>query len=381
MAQPTVSITPGQKYKFIVKSAEEAASIIREKLGETAQVISVRQVEGEGLARFLKSPKLEIIAQVPSESSEALPSPAPEAAAQQTSETDEDFLSSEPSQRRKAPRPRKTRSPQEPKRDDADFVPESLVRAMFKNLPTGRLWTILSKAGIPSEFLAQFGERPESRQLNEQPLQTAISHFAMLMRDRAPSRSLALSNRVAFFGSPGSGSTTALCKQLASDIFLRGRQACVMKLEADEPNSSEGLAMFCEALGVQLLRTRGELKKLDEDTNLYFDIPGMVLTGKNVRHLQKTFDELGIESRVLVVNAAYERQLIQEAYTRAGSLGATHVVFTHVDEIPRCGKLWEFVLDDGLVPLFASTGQNIAADFDRHIIDLLVRRTLSAGDE
>ena len=383
MAQPTVSITPGQKYKFIVKSAEEAASIIREKLGETAQVISVRQVEGEGLARFLKSPKLEIIAQIPNEESQSLPSPATEFAGPLTSqaEADEDYLAQEPSQRRKPTRARKTRSPQEPKRDDADFVPESLVRAMFKNLPTGRLWTILSKAGIPSEFLAQFGERPESRQLNEQPLQTAISHFAMLMRDRAPSRSLALSNRVAFFGSPGSGSTTALCKQLASDIFLRGRQACVMKLEADEPNSSEGLSMFCEALGVPLLRTRNELKKFDEDTNLYFDIPGMVLTGKNVRHLQKTFDELGIESRVLVVNAAYERQLIQEAYTRAGSLGATHVVFTHVDEIPRCGKLWEFVLDDGLVPLFASTGQNIAADFDRHIIDLLVRRTLSAGDE
>lgn len=383
MAQPTVSITPGQKYKFIVKSAEEAASIIREKLGETAQVISVRQVEGEGLARFLKSPKLEIIAQIPNEESQSLPSPATEFGGPLTSqaEVDEDYLEREPSQRRKPTRARKTRSPQEAKRDDADFVPESLVRAMFKNLPTGRLWTILSKAGIPSEFLAQFGERPESRQLNEQPLQTAISHFAMLMRDRAPSRSLALSNRVAFFGSPGSGSTTALCKQLASDIFLRGRQACVMKLEADEPNSSEGLSMFCEALGVPLLRTRNELKKFDEDTNLYFDIPGMVLTGKNVRHLQKTFDELGIESRVLVVNAAYERQLIQEAYTRAGSLGATHVVFTHVDEIPRCGKLWEFVLDDGLVPLFASTGQNIAADFDRHIIDLLVRRTLSAGDE
>lgn len=383
MAQQNVSITPGQKYKFIVKSAEEAAAVIREKLGETAQVISVRQVEGEGLARFLKSPKLEIIAQIPGEESQSLPSPSSEPTDQlQTqAEADEDYFAQEPSQRRKPTRARKARSPQEPKRDDADFVPESLVRAMFKNLPTGRLWTILSKAGIPSEFLAQYGERPESRQLNEQPLQTAISHFAMLMRDRAPSRSLALSNRVAFFGSPGSGSTTALCKQLASDIFLRGRQACVMKLEADEPNSSEGLAMFCEALGVQLVRTRGELKKLDEATNLYFDIPGMVLTGKNVRHLQKTFDELGIESRVLVVNAAYERQLIQESYTRAGSLGATHVVFTHVDEIPRCGKLWEFVLDDGLVPLFASTGQNIAADFDRHIIDLLVRRTLSAGDE
>ena len=81
-----------------------------------------------------------------------------------------------------------------------------------------------------------------------------------------------------------------------------------------------------------------------------------------------------MESRVLVVNAAYERAIIQEAYTRATALGATHVVFTHVDELPRCGKLWEFVLDDGLVPLFASTGQNIAGDYDRHVIDLLVRR-------
>ncbi len=378
MAQKPATITPGQKYKFVVKSAEEAAAVIREKLGETAQVISVRQVEGEGLARFLKSPKLEIIAQIPPEQPPGPPAePAPQAPAAQ----DADDEAVEPGARRRPSRSRKNRGAGEPRRDEADFVPEALVRAMFNNLPTGRLWTILSKAGIPSEFLAQFGERPESRHLAEQPLQTAISRFAMLMRDRAPSRSLPLGNRIAFFGSPGCGSTTALCKQLSGDVFLRGRKACVMKLESDEPNSSEGLAMFCEALGVPLLRTRAELRKVDDETSVYFDIPGLVLSGRNVRHLQKTFDDLDIASRVLVVNAAYERQLIQEAYTRATSLGATHVVFTHVDEIPRCGKLWEFVLDDGLVPLFASTGQNVAADFDRHIIDLLVRRTLSAGDE
>ncbi len=381
MAQKTLPITPGQKYKFVVKSAEEAASIIRDKLGEMAQVISVRQVEGEGLARFLKSPKLEIIAQIPPSPSD---SPEPKEPAATLPEPPEPEEEPETPQRRKSSRARKPRpaaATTEPRREETDYVSETLVRAMFNHLPTGRLWTILSKAGIPTEFLAQIGEQPETRGLNDQPLQTAISRFALLMRDRAPGRSLALTNRVAFFGSPGSGSTTALCKQLSGDVFLRGRQACVMKLEADEPNSSEGLAMFCEALGVPLLRTTSELRKIPEDAAVYFDLPGMTLTGKNIRHLQKIFDELGIESRVLVVNAAYERQLIQDAYTRASAIGATHVVFTHVDEIPRCGKLWEFVLDDGLVPLFASTGQNIASDFDRHVIDLLVRRTLSAGDE
>jgi flagellar biosynthesis protein FlhF len=380
MSQKTLPVTPGQKYKFVVKSAEEAASIIRDKLGEMAQVISVRQVEGEGLARFLKTPKLEIIAQIPPSQTEPTQSKEPTATLQEPAESEEE---QDAPQRRKVSRPRKARPaiPAEPRREETDYVSESLVRAMFNHLPTGRLWTILSKAGIPTEFLAQIGEQPETRGLNDQPLQTAISRFALLMRDRAPGRSLALTNRVAFFGSPGSGSTTALCKQLSCDVFLRGRQAYVMKLEAEEPNSSEGLAMFCEALGVSLLRTTAELRKIPEDAAVYFDLPGMTLTGKNIRHLQKIFDELGIESRVLVVNAAYERQLIQDAYTRASAIGATHVVFTHVDEIPRCGKLWEFVLDDGLVPLFASTGQNIASDFDRHVIDLLVRRTLSAGDE
>ena len=77
--------------------------------------------------------------------------------------------------------------------------------------------------------------------------------------------------------------------------------------------------MFCEALGVPLLRTTAELRKIPEEAAVYFDMPGMVLTGKNIRHIQKIFDELGISSRVLVVNAAYERQLIQEAYTRASA--------------------------------------------------------------
>ncbi len=389
MAKQPVSVTPGKKYKFIVKSAEEAASIIREKLGESAQVISVRQVEGEGLARFLSSPKLEIIAQVPPEGAERPklppkeenPAPAPAESEQAMAAAEEESEVESPQRSRRPVRGRvKTRPAPEPQREVADTVPEAMVKAMFNNLPSGRLWTLLSKAGIPSEFLAQFGERPELRELDKQPLQTAISRFALLMRDRAPSRSLALSDRVVFFGSPGAGSTSALCKQLAADVFLRGKPACVMKLESDEPNSSEGLAMFCEALGVPLLRTGSELKKVPDGMTVYFDLPGMLMTDRNVRKLQKTFDELGIATRVLVVNSAYERLMIQEAYSRASVLGATHVVFTHVDEIPRCGKLWEFVLDDGLVPLFASTGQNIASDYDRHVIDLLVRRTLSAGD-
>ena len=47
----------GKKFRLTVKSAEEAVRVIRDKLGDNARVLSVRQVGGEGLKKFISSPK------------------------------------------------------------------------------------------------------------------------------------------------------------------------------------------------------------------------------------------------------------------------------------------------------------------------------------
>ena len=60
-------IKAGKRFRLTVKSAEEAVRVIREKLGDNARVLSVRQVGGEGLKKFISSPKLEVIAEIPSE--------------------------------------------------------------------------------------------------------------------------------------------------------------------------------------------------------------------------------------------------------------------------------------------------------------------------
>ena len=41
-------IERGRKYRFVVKSAEEAITTLRERLGSEAKVLSVRQLDGEG---------------------------------------------------------------------------------------------------------------------------------------------------------------------------------------------------------------------------------------------------------------------------------------------------------------------------------------------
>ena len=46
----------GACYKFTVKSAEQAAALIRERLGPSARVLSVRTVEASGLSRLWASP-------------------------------------------------------------------------------------------------------------------------------------------------------------------------------------------------------------------------------------------------------------------------------------------------------------------------------------
>jgi len=57
--------TKPKRYRLVVRSAEEAVRMIREKLGDSARVVSVRQTGGEGLKRFISFSKLEVIAEVP----------------------------------------------------------------------------------------------------------------------------------------------------------------------------------------------------------------------------------------------------------------------------------------------------------------------------
>jgi len=83
-----------KRYRLVVRSAEEAVRMIREKLGDHAKVVSVRQIGGDGLKRFISSPKLEVIAEVanpedssPLDSSSTRPLPAPERQSQEEKKT------------------------------------------------------------------------------------------------------------------------------------------------------------------------------------------------------------------------------------------------------------------------------------------------------
>ncbi|HEX4666429.1 MAG TPA: hypothetical protein VH207_07510 [Chthoniobacterales bacterium] len=359
----------GEQYRFVVESAKEAVRVLRERLGDSARVISVRQVEGAGLARFLRAPKLEVIAEV-------IGAPVPPAAVDEehsVEEADVDLAEELP-----ATPVALEPAPVAIEKEESVEVPE------LAPIPGEDLSRLLTRAGLPAVMLARIKSQPSWPNIAELPLHLALNEIALVMRDqyqRQPQRPLG--PRVAFIGAAAAGKTTALCKWLAADVFVRRHQAAVLKVDLERANPSDGLSVFCEALGVPLSRSAADLPALLPNEKVYVDLPGVGLGDANeVALYSEALADLAVTTRVLVINAAYEASIIRQIYEAGAQLAATHVVFTHLDELTHWGKLWEFVLGHDLTPLFLSRGQSIAGDFEEAVFPSILARTFpSAGSE
>ncbi len=367
----------GRKFRFVVKSAEEAVAVIREHLGENARVLSVKQVDGKGLSKFLSSPKLEVIATV-------LPKAQLEAAAAAPA-APQAVAPAAPAQAA-APAVAPVAGPKTAARVyEQGASREEAVAASAKAVARVAdrqmdLSSLLRKAQFDEALVARLENSPAWPRLSTLPLATALAEvFQWLSEEyrRVPARPVTL--RVAFMGTPGVGKTTALCKRLASDVFIHRRTARVLKLENETPNPDDALRVFCEVLNVPFLRDPVDLDLIADDEPLYIDLPGVTTAEREERRaLTARLDALRVDTRVLVVNAAYGRDLVQSTFAMGQEMRATHLVFTHLDEISDHTRLWQYLLRGNLPALFLGHGQNVTADMSENVLDYMMEKTFPA---
>jgi flagellar biosynthesis protein FlhF len=384
-------IKPGATYKFVVRSAEEAVQTIRERLGPSAKVLSVRQLSGQGLTGLFSKPRLEVVAQVGEAAAEfsngSAVSAEPALPPSLSGDASADAAAGSSASRSVSNAPTQPFSPSALQSFSygGDGAGESLRIPRSRNreaLP--RIPELLRRAGFSEATLARLQKTETFAEGSDLPLHHQLVETGRALRKQASTRKARpLPARTAFLGTAGVGRTTALCKWLARQVFTAQQTGRVVKAEFDRPNPAEGLAVFCEALGLSLeyyAPENPESAASLETTSgqfLYADLPGLSLRSPaDNAPISGFLDREKFAGRVLVLNAAYDMSVLRRAYGVGADLGATHVVFTHLDELDHWGKLWDFLMEGELTPLFLATGSSLTGDCEEDAVAAVLRKTL-----
>ncbi|MBI5801366.1 MAG: hypothetical protein HZA92_11690 [Verrucomicrobia bacterium] len=338
---------------FTAGSAAEAVAQIRAQLGPDAVVFNVRQLPAAGLSRLWQKPRIEVTA--------ALPDP-PAAEADTFGEL-----------RREIAALRELVV--QPARSEAavSAQAESMLEFACEPPPDASGWrvgSLLQKLGLLPLHAQRLVERLQQLHGTAPPAafteELASACDVLAQWWRTPSLTSAQEARPfhVFVGPPGAGKTTALCKWLTQAVLLGGHRARVWRLDGQTANTAELLSVHGEILGVPVER-HWDKGMLDGSGEIGFvDLPGLdARDGVAMADLRQRLAAWPDAQIHLVLNAAYDPQLLL-AQARAWShLPISDLVLTHLDEEPRQGKLWNLVLGTKFALRFLGAGQNVPGDF------------------
>ncbi len=360
----TMPAENSKRYRLIVRSAEEAVRMIREKLGDHAKVVSVRQIGGEGLKRFISSPKLEVIAEVSNHE-------IPEQLSSNSDSPKEELSANKIEQQSSTPN-------QEDSRDSNSIDKVSLLESSQGESSEGEnALSVLAKAGFDAQLLSEMKNWSDLLDLQDLSLADTLRKVTLSLTDRfraIPAKPVG--HKVALLGSPGSGKTTMLCKLLAHEVFIKKKLPMVLKLENGVPNPDDSLRIFCEVIGVTLYRDPTKVPPASMESPLFVDIPGISLNDIGEwTSVNAALNDIGVGTRLLVINGAYEAKVLMKCIRIGSNLASTHLAISHFDELSNASKLWPIILDSGLSPYCISTGQNITGDFSSNVLNQMISKS------
>jgi len=345
-----------KKFRLVVKSAEEAVRLIKEKLGDNAKVVSVKQIGGEGLKRFISSPKLEVIAELSSSESEVEKSiPEQNVKPELSSSTVE-------------------AQPNPPELESSSASMNNPDHVLTKD---DGIADLLHKTGFDENLLSQIKSWTNWDQIKELSLADALKQITIGLSDRYKSNEqIPVTRSIALIGTPGAGKTTTLCKILANEVFINKKVPMVLKIENGVPNPDDSLRIFCDVIGVTLFREFNKLPEITDQNPLYVDLPGLSLASvEDWSQTKDALDQCGVDTRVLVINGAYDARVLHRSVQTAKHLGVTHLAITHFDELANATKLWPLILNSGLTPFCVCNGQNVTGDFSKGVLNQMISKT------
>jgi flagellar biosynthesis protein FlhF len=366
-----------QLHSFIAESASDAVAQIRAQLGPQAVVVNVRPIPGEGLSRIWQKRRMEVLAYVPESANAGSDTPV-DAVAQLRQELAEirqrfDGRGVASGMSVDSPIGAGVASNREP----IPFEGPAGVRA---TAGPWRIGTVLENSGllpmhahrVLEELRVLHGDTPPVALGME--LELAGNLLREHWRKKRVTPQLDRGVHV-FIGPPGTGKTVCLCKCLAQSVLVEERPATVWRLDGRTANTAESLNVYAEILGVPVERcipAQGESLPAEL---LLIDLPGVnSQDAEALAQLGEQLKRLPEPQVHLVLNAAYESNLLLAQVRAYSALPVDDIIVTHLDEELRWGKLWNLVLGTNCSLSFLSAGQNIPGVWSKATPDRILAR-------
>ncbi|MEW6302719.1 MAG: hypothetical protein AB1705_04565 [Verrucomicrobiota bacterium] len=323
-----------QTRTFTAGTAAEALRRIRAELGPDAVVLNVKRIPARGWSRLWRSGRIEVIAQRP-----------PIGETRAINET-----------------PSALRGP--------------LSNADSPSGTRSNLAALLEETGLLPVYARQLTDCVDASTAPDSPeLSTRIGALHEWMSQLWASRAAPAPSGVhVFVGPAGAGKTTALCKWLAQTVLAEGRLARVLRLDGVNANTAEFLDVFAETLGVPVERLEDGAPGHPAEV-LFVDLPGSCWqSAEALRDLGGRVSRWRGAQVHLVLNASYDTALLLAQARAYAALPITDVVFTHLDEERRWGKMWNVWLGTNYTISRLGAGQNLPGEFHIAEAGLILRR-------
>lgn len=351
-------------FTFIADSAPEAVAQIRAQLGPEAVVLNVRKIDADGLGKLWKKPRIEVVAHVPEPEPPAFEIPPPPPEENEAIRALSDLRREIADLRRSIPAPSApVAEPPQTSKLNYDGWKIGLFLEQAGVLPRTAL-------RIVEQLQADHGAKPPANLAEEFELARAF----LLQSHRAPKASSGIE---IFIGPPGSGKTTVLSKLLARAALIEGRAVRVWRLDGATANTAESLSVYAEIVGAQVERLyeSGPLARAGELALI--DLPGVNANNPTaLADLQKRLAIFKDARLRLTLNAAYDTAILRQQLRAFAHFPIASLVFTHLDEEPRWGKLLNFTFGTNYSIAFLSAGQNVPGDLFDDAQEKIVARVI-----
>lgn len=361
-------------YTFIADSAPEAVAQIRAQLGPEAVVLNVRKIEAQGIGKLFKKPQIEVLAHLPEPAATA---PDPLQALTDLRREIADLKQHIPAAQPIAPPPAAVLAAA------PVVLPEPQLALSRVDFGDWKVGNFLEQAGL----LPRNVQRVIDAIIDEHGAQAPPALAKQLDLARAVILNLGAStpNQLAspapsthiFIGAPGSGKTTVLSKLLAQRVLIENLATRVFRLDGLRANTAESLSVYCEILGVPVERCRADASHSQPQETVFIDLPGVSPNDadalKNLSAQIAAFSNARVH---LVMNAAYETNTLFHQLRGFSVLPISDLVFTHLDEEQRFGKLLNFAFGIKFPISYLSAGQNVPGDLTSASVEKIVARVI-----